>query len=264
MTKTKLAKALDLHAKWLRNEEDGKKFEYHADLSHADLSRANLSHANLSYANLSYANLSNASLSYANLSNANLFKADLSNANLFKANPSYANLSNANLSNANLFMGDLSHANLFNANLFMGDLSHANLFKADLSHANLSYTCLVPQSRWKWVRAEKCPMRSLQYRTLVLGSRTQHQPHMDGDAYETGKLYTAPYFSACPTAACHPGLYIAGGPKCSLRNDAKRLLVAFWLDEMMVVRKCRVPRFRTVESVAAFKQLKASDMEEVT
>ena len=49
---------LELHKKWLNNEEDGVRL----DLSYADLSSANLSYADLSSANLSYANLRGANL----------------------------------------------------------------------------------------------------------------------------------------------------------------------------------------------------------
>ncbi|OAS19283.1 pentapeptide repeat-containing protein [Paenibacillus oryzisoli] len=87
-TAEQLKELLDLHRKWLRDDEGGQ--------------CANLSYANLSYANLSDANLSDANLSYANLSDANLSDANLSDANLSYANLSYANLSGANLSGANL------------------------------------------------------------------------------------------------------------------------------------------------------------------
>lgn len=59
-TKVELDKILDLHAKWLKNEEEGER----ADLSNANLACANLSHANLACANLSNANLSNANLGH--------------------------------------------------------------------------------------------------------------------------------------------------------------------------------------------------------
>jgi hypothetical protein len=63
---------LDLHAKWLRGEDGGKKLisavgpiEIRANLSGADLSGADLSGADLSRANLSRANLREADLSGA-------------------------------------------------------------------------------------------------------------------------------------------------------------------------------------------------------
>ena len=111
MTKEELKEVLDLHKKWLRNEDDGK--------------RANLSMAYLSGAYLSRANLSMANLSMAYLSGADLSRAYLSRANLSRANLSMANLSGADLSGANLSMAYLSGANLSGAYLSMAYLSGA-------------------------------------------------------------------------------------------------------------------------------------------
>ena len=61
-----LAEILELHGKWLRSIDGGKR----ADLTGADLSGANLCGANLYGADLSGADLSGASLSGANLSGA--------------------------------------------------------------------------------------------------------------------------------------------------------------------------------------------------
>ena len=79
-----LEKILELHKKWLNDEQEG----IRADLSYVDLSKADLR-----YANLSYANLSEVNLSYADLSEAYLRYSDLSYANLISANLSYADLS---------------------------------------------------------------------------------------------------------------------------------------------------------------------------
>ena len=73
MTPEELKRILNLHKKWLDNEEGGEC---------ADLSSANLRHANLSCANLSCANLSCADLRSANLRSANLSCADLRSADL--------------------------------------------------------------------------------------------------------------------------------------------------------------------------------------
>lgn len=63
MTKAELKKVLDLHIKWL-NEEDGGE---QANLRWATLSRATLSGADLRWANLSGADLSGADLRWADL-----------------------------------------------------------------------------------------------------------------------------------------------------------------------------------------------------
>lgn len=99
MNDDKLNDILELHRKWLKNEDGGAR----ADLSDTDLSNVNLSNNDLAYADLSgaclmHANLSNANLSYANLTNAYLMDADLRNANLFGTNFAGADLGRANLS----------------------------------------------------------------------------------------------------------------------------------------------------------------------
>ena len=134
MDSERLKQILELHKKWLDDEEGGER----ADLSWANLSEANLSKADLSKANLSEADLSKADLSWADLSWANLSKADLSEADLSEADLSEADLSWANLSKANLSEANLSWANLSEANLSWANLSEANLSWADLSWANLS------------------------------------------------------------------------------------------------------------------------------
>ena len=68
MTSEEIKKVLELHKKWLNNEQSGGR----ANLSGADLREANLSGANLRGADLCKANLSWAELSEANLSGANL------------------------------------------------------------------------------------------------------------------------------------------------------------------------------------------------
>ena len=68
MTQDKLKEVIELHLKWIKNEDGG----IRANLSYANLIDANLSGAYLSGANLSGANLIGANLSYANLSGANL------------------------------------------------------------------------------------------------------------------------------------------------------------------------------------------------
>ncbi len=88
-----LKQILELHKKWLNNEDGGK--------------RANLSCADLSGANLNSANLRGADLSGANLRSANLSSADLNSAYLSSANLSSANLRNAYLNSANLSGADL-------------------------------------------------------------------------------------------------------------------------------------------------------------
>ena len=113
---------LDLHLKWLRGEDGGKK---------ADLEGANLEGANLKGANLRGANLRGANLRDANLENADLRDADLG----------YANLKGANLRGANLGYANLGYADLGDADLEGANLKGANLRGANLEDANLDFSC---------------------------------------------------------------------------------------------------------------------------
>ena len=68
MTSEELEKVLDLHKKWLNNEQGGERANlYEADLSGTDLRGADLRGANLYEANLRGANLKGADLREANL-----------------------------------------------------------------------------------------------------------------------------------------------------------------------------------------------------
>ena len=73
MTSEEIKKVLDLHKKWLNNEQGGER----ANLREADLRGANLSEANLRGADLHLANLSEANLRGADLRGADLRGADL-------------------------------------------------------------------------------------------------------------------------------------------------------------------------------------------
>ena len=98
MTSDQLFETLDLHAKWLRNDEGGKR----ANLADADLAHANLAGAYLARANLAGANLADADLAGANLAGAYLARANLAHANLAGAYLAGANLARANLAGAYL------------------------------------------------------------------------------------------------------------------------------------------------------------------
>ena len=63
MTRSEIKQVLELHKKWLNNEQGGER----ADLRGADLSKANLREADLRWANLRGANLRGADLRGADL-----------------------------------------------------------------------------------------------------------------------------------------------------------------------------------------------------
>lgn len=85
---------LQLHAKWLRHDADGKRavFSDDADLSGVDFSGLNLSVADLSHVNLSGANLSGANLRRVTFTESNLTGADLRNVALYDNDFSCANM----------------------------------------------------------------------------------------------------------------------------------------------------------------------------
>jgi uncharacterized protein YjbI with pentapeptide repeats len=261
MDKEKLEEVLEAHKKWLHGDEDGEQANLRgADLRGVELCGADLRGANLRGADLRGVDLTEANLRWANLGGGLLRKADLHEANLHRALLRKADLAEANLTGVDLTGADLAGANLRGALLCKANLRWAELAKADLTGAVLSDTVLQAESAWEWVLTHRCQLRSVGGRTLVLGARTRHSPYMGGADYAVGKLYQAPYFSACPVTPCHPGLYVAGGPD-EVQEEA-RLLVAFWLDEAVVAGgKCRVPRFRTVGSVEEFEGLEASDLD---
>ena len=108
MTSEEIKKVLDLHKKWLNNEQGGER----ADLRAASLRGAYLRGAYLRGADLRDADLRRAYLSGADLRGAYLRGADLSGADLRDADLRRAYLSGADLRRADLSGADLSEANL--------------------------------------------------------------------------------------------------------------------------------------------------------
>jgi len=133
MNQEEIKEILNLHQKWLKGEDGGKR----ADFRHADLSGADLR-----FANLTDANLCKACLRGANLYNAYLYGADLYDTNLQGARLESANLCRAYLHGANLCHADLKYADLRDAYLSGATLRHADLKGASLRYTNLSDTDL--------------------------------------------------------------------------------------------------------------------------
>ena len=98
MTNAEIKQVLDLHKKWLNNEQGGER----ADLREADLYRTDLSGADLRGADLREADLRGADLRRADLRWADLRWADLSKADLRWADLRWANLRGTNLRGADL------------------------------------------------------------------------------------------------------------------------------------------------------------------
>lgn len=134
MNSVELKTILDLHAKWLNGEPDGKK----ADLRWADLRLANLSWADLHGADLTGANLRSANLRWTDLSEACLCDADFFGADIYRTNLIKADLNGANLRFTNMYGADLNYACLSFADLRLANLHRANLIGADLRCADLN------------------------------------------------------------------------------------------------------------------------------
>ena len=134
MNSAELKTILDLHAKWIRKEPDGKR----ADLSWRNLRFANLSGVDLHGADLTGADLTGANLRFADLSEACLCDALLSGANIYRASLIKANLDGADLNLANLYGADLNYACFSFADLSRTNLNKANFVGADLTGADLS------------------------------------------------------------------------------------------------------------------------------
>jgi hypothetical protein len=133
MKQEELNKKLELHIKWLNNEEGGIRL----DLRGADLQRANLQRADLQLTHLQRADLRGADLQHTDLQ-----RADLQLAHLQRADLQLAHLQRADLQLADLQRADLQRADLQRADLQRADLRGANLQRADLRGANIDFSCL--------------------------------------------------------------------------------------------------------------------------
>jgi hypothetical protein len=117
MEQKELNSILELHEKWLYDEEGGERANLHV----------------------------------ADLRGANLYGADLRGANLYGADLYGADLRGADLRGADLYGADLRGANLRGANL-----RGANLRGADIDDSATAQTVIVPEGQiigWKKVRA---------------------------------------------------------------------------------------------------------------
>ena len=138
ISKEELKRKLELHRKWLNDEEGGVKL----DLRNTNLRHTDLEGANLKYADLSYADLSCANLKYVNLIHADLKGVDLEGTDLSYADLRYSYLGYADLSYADLRCADLRYADLNNSDLTNSDLRYANLINANLSKTKFYLTNL--------------------------------------------------------------------------------------------------------------------------
>ena len=139
-----LKEVLELHKKWLEDEEGGKRVDLSdEDLSYVDLKDIDLRCVFLRGTNLRGVNLECVNLKGADLESANLKGADLKGADFTDAELSGANLTDAELSGANLSYAILTDVDLIGANLIGAILKDAILIGANLSYANLSYANLT-------------------------------------------------------------------------------------------------------------------------
>jgi len=141
-TVQEIKEILDVHDKWLHDEDGGER----ADLQGADLRGADLRGADLQGADLRRADLRGADLQGADLRRADLRGADLQGADLRRAYLRGADLQGADLRRAYLRGADLQGADLQGA-----DLRRAYLRGADLQGAKyadeemlVEYFCIGP------------------------------------------------------------------------------------------------------------------------
>ena len=127
---------LELHAKWLRGEDDGQRL-------------------NLSYANLRSADLRSADLRYADLRYAVLRSADLRYADLRYAVLSYANLRSAVLRSADLRSADLRSADLRSATGLIIASDAADRLKAVAANA-LATDAALEMNTWHTCNTTHC------------------------------------------------------------------------------------------------------------
>ena len=170
MTSEEIKKVLDLHKKWLNNEQGGERADLRgADLREADLHKANLRRADLRETDLSVADLSGANLSGANLSGADIRWAKLCGADLIKADLRGTDLSEADLCGANLREADLCGADL--------DLSCFPLwcggskFKCDtkLVYQLLAHICTLEFDDTEGIKTLIMPFAVKSHRAVDLG-----------------------------------------------------------------------------------------------
>ena len=176
MTSEEIKKVLDLHKKWLNDEEGG---------GRANLSGADLRGADLCGANLRVANLRGADLCGANLRVANLSEADLCGANLRVADLRDANLRGANLRVANLRGADLRDANLRGANLSEADLDFScfplwcggSKFKCDtkLVYQLLAHICTLEFDDTEGIKDLIMPFAVKSHRAEDLGLKEESE-----------------------------------------------------------------------------------------
>ncbi len=142
MNRDKIKQVLDLHKKWLNNEQGGVKANLRgAELSEADLQGAYLCAACLCSADLQEANLRGADLCGAELNEADLREADLRGAYLHGVELSEADMREADLRGANLRGANLRGTDLREANLYGAELRRTNLRGADLDFSCFPLWC---------------------------------------------------------------------------------------------------------------------------
>ncbi|MES1241454.1 MAG: pentapeptide repeat-containing protein [Acidobacteriota bacterium] len=132
MDATDLERVLELHARWLRSDDGGRR-------------------ASLHRVNLRGADLRDVRLPKADMTDVNLRGADLRKANLNASDLRFADLREADLRGASLSGADLRWAILGGANLFNADLSRARLKEAVLDGIVVNWTdrTLISEILWR-------------------------------------------------------------------------------------------------------------------
>ena len=227
MTREEINKIVNLHQKWLRNEEGGER----ATLAGEDLSRAMLDGINLMWADLTGVDFEE-----AHLFGANFEGADLRGANLRGAFCGSANFAGASLEVANLEWANLERVNFTRANFKGANLREADLWEADLTDAEN-----LPHSDLNILRYQKGKLR-----VFKLVDKNYEGRFKGGIIYEIGKVVKEDNYNPDERALCSRGLNIATFDWC-LENKGEGeiiLEVEFKAEDIVAIPYATDGKFR--------------------
>ena len=181
MNSEEIKNVLELHKKWLNNEQGGER----ADLSGADLRGTNLSMADLREATMIKTNLRGANLIRADLRGADMSETDLRETNLIKTDLREADLRAADLRGADMWGTDLRGTFLCGANLCGANLDFScfplwcggSRFKCDtkLVYQLLAHICTLEFDDTEGIKDLIMPFAVKSHRAVDLGLKEESE-----------------------------------------------------------------------------------------
>ena len=237
MTREEIQEALELHQKWLRNEEGGER----ATLAGEDLSRAMLDGINLMWADLTGVDFEE-----AHLFGANFEGADLRGANLRGASCGSANFAGADLNKANLKEAQLRGTNLRGADLRGADLRGADLWGANLKHADLDGADLTDVRNFPFPNLNILRNQTGKIKAFKLVGKNYEGRFKGGIKYEIGKVVKEDDYDSDERALCSRGLNIATLDWCleDKGEDEIILEVEFKAEDIVAIPYATDGKFR--------------------